>query len=584
MSHQLSIFDRPLSAFERLLEKLPSEGDPDGLRYYQREAFEKVFLGWRRIRSVLVVMATGTGKTRLFRTVAKYADGPVLVLAHRDELINQAEAELDGIGERVDVEKAERSSDPKTRLVVGSIQSLSKKRLERLGPSRFKYIIVDEAHHALAESYVRVLSWFSEAKVLLVTATPDRGDGRAMGQVADECVFEFDIQDGIEAGYLVPIRGQRIVLDRLKLDDLKKSQGDLPSGELDERMMAEVDGIVQETLRLEPTRSAVCFFPGRRSAEAAADRFNFYKPGSAAYVDGFTNTDTRAAIMAAFKQGRIKYLCNCAVATEGFDAPVASMVVLARPTLSRALYAQMIGRAGRVLPGIVDHLHGEAFAKERRAAIAKCSKKDMMILDFCGNSQKHDLVSAVDVLGGKYTEAERKVAKKIHKSTGGDAVVCLDEARARLKELAQQPSGPVKSEIHSFDPFSVLGLHIDDSQRYAGNFGAKPAIPPQIAKLARWGFRADELNQLSYRAAKKLIDRCQARKDAGLCSFRQLFTLQKFGVTELNISAERATAALDYIAVKKGWNGNPFGRSKMGHVDPKTLLEIIHHQRASGED
>lgn len=578
---QLSIFNRP-SPLELIFDELPREGDPDGLRYYQRTGLGHSLAALERVMAVLVVMATGTGKTRLFRTLAKYSHVNILVLAHRDELINQAVKELQGLGELIGVEKADVVSSAKHRIVVGSVQSLNPKRLARLGPDRFQLIIVDEAHHSTATSYQRIFQFF-KAKRFGVTATPNRGDKQALGKVYDEVAFVFDIEDGIEAGYLVPIRGRRVVLDTINLDDLKKQAGDLPAGALDEVMAVNVNAIVDKTLELEPTRTAICFFPGVKSAELAANRFNHIRPGSAAFVSGFTNTDERAGIMAAFKQGRIKYLCNCGVATEGFDAPNASLVVLARPTLSHALYCQMIGRGGRVLPDVVDRFHGEAFAKERREAIANSRKPDMMILDFVGNSQKHDLVTPLDVLGGKYSDAEVKEAKK-HIKSGANVQEALAEARAKLRQLAERPAGQLKSVVHNFDPFAILGLSIRDDERYAGRFGSRNATPPQVSRLASLGFKQDDLNQLSFRGAKKLLDRCDQRKTDGLCSYRQLAILQRHGITETELPIERATAALEYIATKEGWPTSKHGRAKMGPIDPKALHDIVHYQRAAGED
>jgi superfamily II DNA or RNA helicase len=579
---QLNIFNRP-SKISQLFAEIAKEcGDPDELRYYQREAYDATVLSLRVNRAVLVVMATGTGKTRVIRTLAKHHPGHVLVLANRDELVSQAAAELEGLDEEVDIEKAEQTSRPTTRLVVGSVQSMNKKRLDRLGRARFTLIIVDEAHHSVAPSYERIFDFFTGAKRVGVTATPNRSDERALGKVYDECAYAFDIESGIEAGYLVPIRGRRIVLSGLELDKMSARGGDLPGEELDNEMLAHVDAIVKETLRLEPDRSAICFFPGRRSAELAANLFNELKPGSAAYVDGFTNKYVRRGIMADFKAGRIRYLCNCGVATEGFDAPNASMVVIARPTLSQALYVQMVGRGGRVLPDVVDHIQGEAFAKERCDAVAASRKPDMMVLDFCGNSQKHSLASVEDVLGGRYTVAEVREAKKQYKA-GGNVKEALDAARKHLQDLAKKASPePVRAQVVSFDPFTMLGLSIDESHRRAGSFGAKPAAPWMIAKLATQGLDHDALYGLSFRAAKKLMDKIEQRAKAGLCSFRQLSVLQKYGVARNDVPKDRASAAIDYIAQKRGWE--PHGRAKMGPVDPQVLNGILNYQRASGED
>jgi superfamily II DNA or RNA helicase len=577
---QLSIFTRP-SAFALMCEELEKEGDPDGLRYYQREAYDATLASLRENRSALLVMATGLGKTQTFGAVARHWDGDVLVLAHRDELIDQARKRIEQMtGEFVEVEKAEMVSSVRTRLVVGSVQSFNKKRLERLGKSRFGLVIVDEAHHAVAPSYRKVFDHFTEAKILGVTATPDRGDEKALGKVFDDVAYVFDIQDGIESGYLVPFSREckRVVIEEIDLDHIGKSAGDFKVNELDEEMAKNCEGVVRKTLELQPNRAAIVFFPGVRSAELAAQRFNAIRPGSAAFVSGTTEELERRRIMADFREQRIRFLCNCQVATEGFDAPATSMIVQARPTLSRALYAQMTGRGTRVLPGVVDHYEGAGLAKERRKAITKSTKADLVVLDFVGNSQKHDLATVTDILGGDYTEAEVKAAKKLV-SKGAHQGEALEEARRMLKAAADavhKAKVTVTASVHAFDPFKVLGLSIADEDRYASRFGGKPATPAQLARLATYGVPQAELNQLSFKAASKLIDKCIGRLKHGMCSYKQLRQLQRFGVTQLNVPFERAKAALNYIA-SKGWGDK-------APVDPKVLQDIIHHRREAGEE
>lgn len=573
---QFSLFDRP-NHFSEWYDALPTEGDPDGARYYQREAFDAVGAGWARVRSQLVVKATGLGKTFLAGMVIKHwTGGDILFLAHRDELIRQAENELlRMLGEQVAIEKADEVSSVRSRIVVGSVQSMNKKRLDRLGTNRFGLVIVDEAHHAVAKSYRTVLDWFKEAKVLGITATPDRGDEKALGKVFDEVAYVMDISDGVDAGFLVPIHGNEVILKDIHLDRVKKTAGDLNIGELDEQMLKSAEGVVNKTLELEGHRQAICFFPGVRSAEFAAAKFNAVNPDSARFISGSTDPDERAGIVAAFKQGRFRYLCNCQVATEGFDAPGASLIVLARPTLSRSLYAQMIGRGTRVLPGTVDHIHGKALALERREAIAKSKKPNMVILDFVGASTKHALMTAVDVLGGNYSEAEVKLAKKKAKS-GGDAREALEQARRELHALANATKAKVTATVRPFDPFRVLGLSIDDEDRYASRFGGKPASTVQAAKLAAWGVPQAELNGLSTKAASKLIDRCLDRARKGLATYKMMRQLQRFGVTALDVPFARAKAGINYIE-SKGWGDR-------GTVDPNVLHDIINHRREAGEE
>lgn len=582
MTQQLSIFDPKPSPFEEMLAELPAN-DNEGLRYYQTECRDKVLEALGRVRTVLAVMATGLGKTVVFTNIARDWPGRVLVLAHTDELVDQAEKDLLRAtgGEYVEREKAEDTSSPKTRLVVGSVQSFNAKRIERLGRDRFDLIIIDEAHHAVSPTYKRIFDSFS-AKVIGVTATPDRGDERALGQVFDEVAYVFDIQDGIEAGYLVPIRGHRVLLDNIDLDDVKKKGKDLDYDALDVKMAANVDAIVKHTMRLAPERQAICFFPGVRSAELAANAFNDYLPDSAAFACGATNRDVRAGIVAAFKQRRVRYLCNAQVFTEGFDAPGTSLIVNAAPTLSRARYAQRIGRGTRVLPGTVDHLRGPLFAKERRACVARSLKPDCVILDFVGDCEKHDLVTAVDVLGGNYSDAEVKEAKKRIKG-GQDVGDALAQARLKLKELAQKTKVDVKAAVHPFDPFRVLGLNIEDQDRYAGRFGGRPATPAMKSSLLAKGVPEEQLTNISHRAATRLLNLCYERQKQGLATYKQLRQLQRRGFSELNVTFTAASKALDYIGAREGWKGAkaPY---PMGPVDPKVVSALLNRLRVMGED
>ena len=171
-----------------------------GLRYYQQEAVDSVFEKLKEDRSTLVVMATGLGKTVLFCEVAKRWPGKVLVLAHRDELLSQTRSTLEkATGEWVELEQGMWKAGDQTRLVVGSVQTIYQQaRLERFGAEHFSLIIIDEAHHAPAPTYRKVMDFFANAKVLGVTATPDRADEKAMGAIFDSVACVLDIEDGAE--------------------------------------------------------------------------------------------------------------------------------------------------------------------------------------------------------------------------------------------------------------------------------------------------------------------------------------------------------------------------------------------------
>lgn len=581
----LSLFDRP-TAFSSMLDDIfADDHDPDGLRWYQREAADRITAAFKEGRSTLVVMATGMGKTVLFGAVAKRWPGPVLVLAHRDELVGQARKHLErATGEIVDLEQAEFKANLRTRIVVGSVASFHKKRLEQMAQDRFTLIIVDECHHAMSSQYDKVLSHFKHAKVLGVTATPDRADEKALGKVFDSVAYVMDIEDGIESGYLVPIRGRTIVMDEIQLDRVEvgtlSGAKDLQTGQLDEEMLKVVEGVCRETLRLEPDRQGIAFFPGVRSAELACQKFNTLRPGSCCFLSAGTPYLERKRIVEDFKAGRYQMLANCAIATEGFDCPPVSLIVQARPTLSRSFYAQTIGRGTRPLAGLVDAFAGREEAADRRRVIAESRKPDCMVLDFVGNSTKHSLIGLEDVLGGNYSELEVQEAKKRRKKGDDDRDPreLLLEARRELERLARSTKAKVKSTVRDFDPFHVFAL--DDADRYVHRFGEKPASEGQVAALRNLGVPEEDLANLSKKAAGKLLDVVNERRKKGLCNYKQLRQLKKRGITDTNIPFERASAALTYIATCEGWGGRP----RKGSADPKQIEAILYHRRESGED
>lgn len=550
-----------------------SQGNPwEDLRYYQAEACEAVLSGFEEYRSQLIVLATGGGKTQIFCAIARKWPGKVLVLAHRDELVEQARARLEQMtGEQVDVEQAGRQASIFARLVVASVDTIKQqKRLDRFGKDHFGLVIADECHHFLAATYRRPLDYFSGAKLLGVTATPDRADEKALGKLFENVAYCFDIRQGIDQGYLVPLIGRQIELGEIELDGVATVAGDLAKGQLDEVMLRAVEGIVKKTLELEPDRQAVCFFPGVKSAEYATERFNALDPMSAAFISGETLPHIRKGIVSDFREGRIKRLCNCMVATEGFDAPAASCIVQARPTKSRGLYAQMVGRGTRVLGGLVEAIPGRECAAERRALIAGSRKRDCVILDFVGNATKHALVTPEDLLGGDYSDEEVQLAKKKAKGAdGANPVAMLEEARKELQRVAAAIKSKVAAQARMFDPFAVLDVDLTSTTREDMRWGRKPPTERQMEALVRMKLPKEALKNISQREARKLLAERSRRHDAGLATYAQLGHLKKYGIDNPNVSFEAAGRALTYIA-SQGWS--------VSKVDPLILGAMIGGQ------
>lgn len=567
---QAGLFEPRIQGLD-FLDEEPS----DMLRWYQREAVESALEKLQEVDSAIIVMATGLGKTQVFAEIAKRWDGNVLVLAHRSELVEQARDRLEMVtGEYVEVEQAELRCSPRTRIVVGSVDTVKQPgRLTRLGADRFSLIIADESHHYVAATYRRPLEFFN-AKRLGVTATPDRSDEKALGKLFEEVAYLMDIEDGVADGHLVPLKGRQVVIEEINLDNVDSRAGDLVAGQLDEEMVKGVEGIVAKTLELEPDKQALCFFPGVLSAEYACHAFNAKIPGSAVFVSGSTDKLERRQIFKDFKEGRYLYLCNCQIATEGVDVPTASVVVQARPTKSRSLYAQMVGRVTRVLPGLVDHLKEKHQADERCRIIQGSDKPYSTILDFVGNGTKHALCTVTDVLGGNYDEEEvEKAKKKQEKDPDKDPRQALKEARAEIQAM-RKAKARVKASVRDFDPFRLMGVG-DEESAIKMRFGDRPATGPQVDALRRMKVPEEFLEELTKRDASKLLDKARERREKGLSSYAQIRRLRMFGVNAENLSFERASAAMDYIA-KCGW--------KAGRISPYKLDAIVNAAREPGEE
>lgn len=508
------------------------------LRPYQQAAIAAAINAWHSHKSTLVVMATGLGKTVTFATLAKLAverNRRVLVVAHTQELVRQAEAAISKIvGCAVAVEMGEAYSEEglyPAPVVVGTVQTLSARRGDRLRVHKFKredfgLVIFDEAHHSVARSWRSIAEYFDmspRVRRLGVTATPDRGDGRALGKLFGSCCFQYDIRNGITDGWLVPIKQSMVWVQDLDLSGVGSFAGDLNQGQLATVLEREavLHGMVYATLDLAKERRTLCFCATVETAKHCAEIMNRHVPGSAAWVSGATPESERKATLSAFKSGSIRYLANCAVLTEGFDDPGIEVIAMMRPTSSRALYTQIVGRGTRALPGVLDGLQS---SEERRQAIANSGKPAMVVLDFCGNSGAHKLVHATDVLGGTDEETPRakavaKVRERVEEAarTGGkieerDILTIIDEEERAIiehKEEARRSLLKVRAaySVESEDPFVFAGLG-PRPLRSAVKF-QYPATPKQLEVLRR--FKVPNPETLSANEARRIINAIRAR-------------------------------------------------------------------------
>ena len=277
------------------------------LRPYQEEAKEAIFREWSAgHRRTLTVMPTGTGKTILFGGVTEECvkmGERVLILAHRAELLSQAAdkiGKLTGLG--CAVEKAEETClGSWFRVVVGSVQTLGReKRLANFPPDYFDTIIIDEAHHAISDTYRAVIDHFKSAKLLGVTATPDRGDMKNLGEIFDSLAYEYTLPRAIREGYLSPIKAQTIPLS-LDLSGVGMQAGDYKPGELANALEPYLGKIADEMKNYCENRKTVVFLPLVKISQSFRDVL-ISKGFRAAEVNG--NSPDREEILRDFDAGK----------------------------------------------------------------------------------------------------------------------------------------------------------------------------------------------------------------------------------------------------------------------------------------
>lgn len=340
------------------------------LRDYQREAIDALFRSWTDgMRRPAVVLPTGAGKTVIFAALIKdWQTGPnrghkrVMVLVHRDELADQAIAKIRAAAPDLSVGKVKaQDDDTHADVMVCSVQTLAvERRRNRLAWHETKHgrvglIITDECHHAAAVSYQKVYEIFPDVLHAGFTATLERGDGVGLGSVWDDVVYSRSPLWMMKHKYLVQPRAFAQYVGHLDLKSVKRTGGDYQAGDLGRAMeesdvAAELPDAWKKHAEGRPT---IVFTPTVATAHGAAESFTGSGVPSAV-ISGETPRDERRAVFENFRTGRTRVLVNCMVLTEGFDAPWASCAIIARPTRSRPLYVQMVGRVLRPWHGKTD--------------------------------------------------------------------------------------------------------------------------------------------------------------------------------------------------------------------------------------
>ena len=511
------------------------------LRPYQQEAKDAIFREWDQEghNKTLLVLPTGTGKTIVFASVAERCvrDGSrVLILAHRGELLEQAQGKLfRSTGLRSAVEKAEDSSlGSWFRVTVGSVQTLMReKRLAKFSPDHFGHIIIDEAHHCLSDSYQRVLEHFAGAKVLGVTATPDRGDMRNLGQYFESLAYEYSLPRAIRDGFLCPLKAQTIPL-RLDLSGVGIQSGDFKAGDLGTALDPYLYQIADEMANYCQGRKTVVFLPLVKTSKKFRDIL-IGKGFRAAEVNG--ESQDRAEILRDFDAGKYDVLCNSMLLTEGWDCPSVDCIVVLRPTKIRSLYSQMVGRGTRLCEG-KDHL---------------------LLLDFLWHTERHELCHPASLIC-ETEEVAKKATENIEQDGGPvDLIEAEEAAKAdvvaeREEALAKALEEMKRRKRKLVDPLQFeMSIQAEDLSSYVPAFGWEmgPPSDKQRQTLEKLGILPDAIESAG--KAALLLDRLGKRREEGLTTPKQIRFLEGKGFRHVGTwQFDDARRLIDRIA-GNGW-------------------------------
>ena len=494
------------------------------LRPYQQEAVEAVHSHWQEWDKELLVCATGTGKTVMAKQIVedRLSNGSVFFLAHRDELIEQARSTFGGAGK---VKGSETDIQP---ITVGSVQTL----INRPRYDGFKTLIIDEAHHAVSDSYQRILAQYPDAKVLGLTATPDR---KGLGKVFEGIAYEYGLRRAVQEGYLSPIVARTIPID-IDLTKVKTRVGDFEVTGLVEALEPYLPEIAKSMAEYAMDRKTVVFLPLVRMAQEFAEMLRGYG-FDACEVDG-ASPDRKEKLEWFSQAGKGAVLTNASLLLEGWDCPDVDCVVMLRPTKIRSLYAQCIGRGTRLAPG----------------------KTDCLILDFLWLSTRHDLCRPASLITGNDEDAEKVSERAVEEELElFDALTDVEEQRRNA--LADAIRANAKRKARLVDP---LTFFVDVNEQalldYVPEFPweKQPASEKQIRLIEQAGI--DTTGMCKGRASK-IIDAIFRRRDSGLATVKQVRQLKQRGFQNVDLwTFDQASQMMGILAQNRWrvpWDVNP---------------------------
>lgn len=486
------------------------------LRPYQQQAIDSVRNRWREWNRELLVMATGTGKTYTAKCIIedrlKY--GSVLFMAHRDELIEQARSTFGDAGK---VKGSETDIRP---ITVGSVQTL----VNRPAYDGFETLVIDEAHHAVSDSYQKVLAQYPNAKVLGLTATPDR---KGLGNVFEGIAYEYGLRDAVRDGYLSPIVARTIPID-IDLTQVKTRVGDFELGGLVEALEPYLPEIAKSMCEYARDRKTVVFLPLVRMAQEFAEMLRDY--GFDAQEVNGQSPDRKEKLEWFAQAGEGAVMCNAMLLTEGWDCPDVDCVVVLRPTKVRSLYSQMVGRGTRLAT----------------------NKENCLILDFLWLATKHDLCRPASLITENDEDAQ-KVAEMVVQDELDLFDALTDAEEQRRNALADAIRANAKRKARLVDP---LTFFVDVNEQalldYAPEFPweQEPATEKQMKLIEGAGI---DTTGMCKGQASKVIDAIFRRRDAGLATAKQMRMLEQKGFQNVGLWTFKQASDMMNRLAKNRW-------------------------------
>ena len=542
-------------------------------REYQRDALRAI---WKALygkdgifTKALAVLGTGCGKTIIFsmliNQLVKNDNRKVLILAHRDELLRQTQDKLEAsTGIQSAIEKAsETGVGTFHNVVIASVQTLCRpKRYSQYDSNHFDLVIVDEAHHTIAKSYMSVLDYFSSAKVLGVTATPSRGDKQSLGKFFECIPYEYTLHQAIEDGWLSPIRARTCPVD-IDITECKMSAGDYQLGDLGTLIAPYLEAIADQIVEHAGCRKTLLFLPLVATSKTMA-QILCAKGIECRSVDGKMGKEERKETLEWYRNAPPgSALCNAMLATEGFDQADIDCVVVLRPTKSTGLYSQCVGRGTRVLSEAINA--PDLDAEQRKVIIAASDKPNLLLLDFLWHSAQHKLCTAASLSAHSDDIKERVDA--IQKK-GGEMLLSdmEDEAHNEVRieresQLAMIIEASKGKQALEIDPVvQALSIFNEDILEYEPEMAweSDKISDGQMAYLKKNKF---DCADWSKGFASTVIDSLSSRIDKGLCSPNQMRLLQKQGIPNAHlVTFEDAGVMIDKLS--KTWEKSKRWRGK----------------------